>query len=86
MTKTKPKPKLLTVGPKGQVVIPAELREELGIKPGDKVQAVREGNSVKITSHRAVIEGQMGAYAHIPVSLSQELHDERREEAEAKGW
>lgn len=26
-----------TVGPKGQVVIPAEVRESMGIKPGDKV-------------------------------------------------
>ena len=25
------------VGPKGQVVIPAEAREELGFRPGDKV-------------------------------------------------
>jgi len=25
------------IGPKGQVVIPAEAREELGFKPGDKV-------------------------------------------------
>lgn len=26
-----------TVGPKGQVVIPAEVREKMGIKPGDKM-------------------------------------------------
>ena len=27
----------VTVGPKGQVVIPAEVREEMGVKPGDKL-------------------------------------------------
>lgn len=26
-----------TVGPKGQVVIPAEVREKMAIKPGDKL-------------------------------------------------
>lgn len=29
-----------TVGTKGQVVIPAEAREELGIKPGDRLYVV----------------------------------------------
>ncbi|MCL2280566.1 AbrB/MazE/SpoVT family DNA-binding domain-containing protein [Candidatus Saccharibacteria bacterium] len=28
------------VGPKGQVVIPAEAREELGFRPGDKVMVM----------------------------------------------
>lgn len=27
----------VTVGPKGQVVIPAEVREEMNVKPGDKL-------------------------------------------------
>lgn len=29
-----------TVGTKGQIVIPAEAREELGIKPGDRLYVV----------------------------------------------
>ncbi|MFS8120265.1 MAG: AbrB/MazE/SpoVT family DNA-binding domain-containing protein [Microcoleus sp.] len=29
-----------TVGPKGQVVIPAEVRESMGIKTGDKLLAL----------------------------------------------
>ena len=29
-----------TIGPKGQVVIPAEAREKMGVKPGDKVVAL----------------------------------------------
>ena len=29
-----------TVGPKGQVVIPVEIREQMGISPGDKLVAL----------------------------------------------
>ena len=29
-----------TVGPKGQVVIPAEAREKMGVTPGDKLVAL----------------------------------------------
>ena len=30
----------VTVGPKGQVVIPSEVRESMGINPGDKLVAL----------------------------------------------
>ena len=36
------------VGPKGQVVIPKELRDELGIEPGDEVSFWLDGDHVAI--------------------------------------
>lgn len=36
------------VGPKGQVVIPKELREELGLEPGDEVSFWRHGDHVAL--------------------------------------
>lgn len=30
----------VTVGPKGQVVIPSNVREKMGVKPGDKLVAL----------------------------------------------
>ncbi len=36
------------VGPKGQVVIPKELRDELGIEPGDEVSFWRQGDHVAV--------------------------------------
>lgn len=37
-----------TVGPKGQVVIPAEVREKMNIKPGDKLIALYSENKKAI--------------------------------------
>lgn len=34
------------VGPKGQVVIPKELRDQLGIRPGDRMDFWLEGDHV----------------------------------------
>ncbi len=42
----------LTVSPKGQVVIPSEIRERLGITPGSKVSVTAEGNRVMISLER----------------------------------
>jgi AbrB family looped-hinge helix DNA binding protein len=78
--------KTVTVGPKGQIVIPAEFRKELGIKPGDKVTIGLEEDTLKIISRRATAKRLRGVFADIRGSLSEELLEERRVEAEAKGW
>lgn len=36
------------VGPKGQVVIPKELRDAFGIEPGDEVTFWRDGDHVAV--------------------------------------
>ncbi|HEX2027037.1 MAG TPA: AbrB/MazE/SpoVT family DNA-binding domain-containing protein, partial [Nitriliruptorales bacterium] len=41
------------VGPKGQVVIPKELREALGIAPGDEVTFWQEGDHVAVRPARS---------------------------------
>lgn len=37
-----------TVGTKGQIVIPLDIREQLSINPGDKVVVLMRGNSVAV--------------------------------------
>jgi AbrB family looped-hinge helix DNA binding protein len=39
---------LVTVSPKFQVVIPKELREELGVKVGDRLEAVRVDGKIQL--------------------------------------
>jgi AbrB family looped-hinge helix DNA binding protein len=36
------------VGPKGQVVIPKAIRDELGIRPGERVRVGRDGSEVRV--------------------------------------
>jgi AbrB family looped-hinge helix DNA binding protein len=79
-------PKIMTVGPKGQVVIPAEYREALGIHPGDEVVFEQDGAALRLTSRRAVLKRLRGAFADLSQSLSEELLQERCEEVEQKAW
>jgi AbrB family looped-hinge helix DNA binding protein len=62
------------VGPKGQVVIPKELRDELGIEPGDEVSFWLHGDHVAVrpTAQRRPLRGRFRGSP-----LVEELHAER---------
>jgi AbrB family looped-hinge helix DNA binding protein len=47
---------LVTVSPKYQVVIPREIREALGLEPGQKVHAFQYQNRVELVPVRSVRE------------------------------
>jgi AbrB family looped-hinge helix DNA binding protein len=47
---------LVTVSPKFQVVIPKELREELGVKVGDKLSAVKVDGKIELQRVRPLHE------------------------------
>ncbi len=69
------------VGPKGQVVIPKELRDELGIEPGDEVVFWREGDRVVVCSarHRRPLLGRFAGSALVE-ALEEERAAERARE------
>lgn len=72
------------VGEKGRVVIPAGIREALGIKVGDSVEMRVEGDELRISTRRARLRrAQDRVRQLIPpgVSLADELSAERREAA-----
>jgi AbrB family looped-hinge helix DNA binding protein len=62
------------VGPKGQVVIPKDLRDVLGIEPGDEVTFWRDGDHVAVRPVRSTpqLRGRFAGSA-----LVDELHRER---------
>jgi len=67
----------------GRVVIPAKYRRALGLKPGDEVVLVLEGDEIRVVStRRAIARAQAMVRRYIPRgrSLAQELIRERREE------
>jgi AbrB family looped-hinge helix DNA binding protein len=71
------------VGPQGRLVIPSELRRQLGIAPGDVLIAVVEGDRLVLEKRETVIRRLRRRFAHIPagVSLAGELIAQRRQES-----
>ncbi|MGH9562835.1 MAG: AbrB/MazE/SpoVT family DNA-binding domain-containing protein [Terracidiphilus sp.] len=83
-----------TVSTKGQLVIPANIREELGIGPGTRIAIRRVGPEVilrpeTLTAKLAMIREMRGITAGGP-SLCEELLEDRRKERERElkeeGW
>lgn len=72
------------VGEKGRIVIPAEIREAMGIKVGDTIDLNLKDYELRISTMRNRIRrAQERARKYIPegVLLSEELSAERREAA-----
>lgn len=72
------------VGPGGRIVIPAKLREKLGVKPGDTVWLEEDNEQLRITTVRQAIrrmQDLVAQYAPGGRSLADELIAERREAA-----
>jgi len=66
------------VGPKGQVVIPKRIRDELGIRTGERVTVAREGSEVRVRRILSLDELQ-GAFAGTSGGTA-DLEREHREE------
>lgn len=63
---------------KGQVTIPAEVRRKLGLKQGDKVAFVQEGDTVTVVPALGITERTAGAlrqYRHTPARTPEEEHE-----------
>ena len=69
------------VGPKGQVVIPKELRDELGIEPGDEVSFWRHDDHVAVrpASHRRPLRGRFEGTVLVDTLTAERDADRQRE-------
>lgn len=67
----------------GRIVIPADYRKALGLKPGDDVVLVLEGNEVRlVTPRQAIKRAQSLVRQFVPKgrALADELIKDRRQE------
>jgi AbrB family looped-hinge helix DNA binding protein len=73
----------LKIGPGGRVVIPAAMREKLGVSEGDALMATYENGELRLISlAESVRQAQATVRKHVPagVSLVDELLEDRRQE------
>jgi AbrB family looped-hinge helix DNA binding protein len=83
-----------TVSTKGQLVIPVQIRESLGIEPGTRVAIRQEGTRlilepITLTAKLRLIKEMRGCTASLPSGTDMLLEDrrlERKRELEKEGW
>ena len=70
----------------GRIVVPAKVREQLGVSPGDDLVLDVTPHEVTLTSHKAALEKLKGmvreATRKNPYSIEQFLKERRAEAAE----
>jgi AbrB family looped-hinge helix DNA binding protein len=72
---------VVSVGPKGRVVIPAEIRRELDIHEGSELVALVEGEAVVLVPRSAIKSRLRSMFAGVESSMRDELIAERRADA-----
>ena len=69
--------KTVTVSPKYQVVIPQAVREQIGVKPGQKMKVLAYNNQVILIPVRPIREAR-GSLKGIDSDVQREEEDEER--------
>ena len=64
------------VGAQGRLVIPAALRKALGLKPGDRLIARQEGESLVLERREAIGKRLQDRFRHIPKEVSYRAHSD----------
>lgn len=72
---------VVSVGPKGRVVIPAEIRRRLRIAEGSELVALVEGEAVVLVPRSAIKSRLRSMFAGVEASMADQLIAERRAEA-----
>ncbi len=72
---------IVSVGPKGRVVIPAEIRRALGLREGSELVAMVDGDAVLLMPRSAVKARLRSLFADVSTSMREELLADRRSAA-----
>lgn len=73
----------------GRIVVPTDVRTELGIQEGDELILVKEDFGYRMTSRRLLAESLYGSLQKAEddfLDFTQELLDDRKAEADRKSW
>ena len=73
---------VVSVGPKGRVVIPAGIRRELGIEEGSELVALVEGEALVLVPRSAIKTRLRSMFAATAGSMRDELIADRRADAQ----
>lgn len=80
----------LKVQAQGRVVVPGDVRADLGVQEGDELILLKDETGYRLTSKRQLIDELQGSLVKTGAAaerdLTQELLDDRRAEAARKGW
>lgn len=71
----------IAVGQNGRVVIPANIRQRIGIKRGQHLLVRLDGEKIILEKTTGILNKLQQRFKDIPNSLSEELIEERRAEA-----
>jgi len=81
---------ITTVSSKGQLVIPAKMREALGIKTGTRVSIALKGNELILRPSTELVAQQLIAELSGMTgggeSMADELNEDRRSEGAGEAW
>ncbi|TSA84703.1 AbrB/MazE/SpoVT family DNA-binding domain-containing protein [Deinococcus detaillensis] len=80
----------LKIQAQGRVVVPADVRTELGVKEGDDLILLKDEGGYRLTSRRLLVRSLRGIVKKTGEAegrdLTGELLGDRRAEAAQKGW
>ncbi|MGH2358269.1 MAG: AbrB/MazE/SpoVT family DNA-binding domain-containing protein [Candidatus Limnocylindria bacterium] len=71
----------VSVGPKGRIVIPAQIRQRLGLKQGSELVALVQDDGVLLLPRQAIKQRLRRMFNGVETSMARELISERREAA-----
>ena len=75
--------RITTLTSKGQVTIPKEIRDELGLKPFDKIEFVSENGRVRLRKALPSLEELMGSLPPLGVDVEEAIRLAKEERAQA---